>query len=36
MKNKKKPEKDNGAWMLVLAAFVIAGLHVLRKNGFFG
>jgi len=33
---KKKPEKDNGVWMLVLSAFVIALFILLRKYGVFG
>ncbi len=36
MKKEKKPKKDNGVWMLVLSAFVIALLGVLRSKGFFG
>jgi len=35
-KKRKKPEKDNGVWMLVLSAFIIALLALARKNGFFG
>jgi len=33
--SKKKNDKDNGIWMLVLSAFVIALLGVLRKAGVF-
>jgi hypothetical protein len=33
---KKKPEKDNGVWYLVLTAFIIGLLALARKNGFFG
>ncbi len=36
MKNKKKQKKDNGVWMLVLSAFIIALFAVLRGKGFFG
>jgi hypothetical protein len=33
--SKKKNDKDNGIWMLVLSAFVIALLGVLRGAGVF-
>ena len=36
MKKEKKQKKDNGVWMLVLSAFVIALLGVLRSKGYFG
>ena len=36
MAKKKKPEKDNGVWMVVLSAFVIALFIVLRSRGYIG
>ena len=36
MAKKKKPEKDNGVWYLVLTAFVIALFALLRSKGYFG
>ena len=32
----KKKKKGNGVWMLVLSAFVIALLALLRSKGYFG
>jgi len=33
--SKKDKDRDNGIWMLVLSAFVIALMAVLRKYGVF-
>ena len=32
----KKKKKGNGVWMLVLSAFVIALLALLKSKGYFG
>jgi len=36
MKKRKKPEKDNGVWMLVLSVVIIMTFIALKNKGFFG
>jgi len=35
-RKKKKPEKDNGVWMLVLSIAIMMTFIVLKNKGFFG
>ena len=36
MAKKKKPEKDNGVWMLLLSVIIMVTLIALKNKGYFG